>query len=346
MTDETPIDEARIIAPDETMLPNETILEDAAPVVAADRPRGVGRSALVAAGLVATLAGALGGWALSEMVSVNDVPDVAPLEARLATLETDLEDASALDTLEASITEIEQRIAAIDARVDALPSDTLPLDPALRERLEEIDALAGGGTLRDMAAVNGSVMDLNERMGLFGSDLERLETRLSGMNAYLDALGEDGPVAAPNAVSNMALAALSSDGASPGSPPAQDAAPTPDKDSAMPPTGKPPTGKIEPTLGERIALLPPFPKAAVETAVEPDRGSGFQRFVRVRDLRTLQAVEEIENALGREDLDAALDAYDDLPEAGQRAARAWAKAARLLRDEFAAREAASELGDE
>lgn len=76
------------------------------------------------------------------------------------------------------------------------------------------------------------------------------------------------------------------------------------------------------------AALPPFPFSAVEEALTENSGSLVGRFIRKRDARAADALDELREALIDNDLEAALDAYDDLPDDARDAAALWAAAAK------------------
>ena len=308
------------------------------PVILREAAR-VPKGALLATGLVASILGALGGaglvYALGPHLSADDIAPVAvpaglaaaDLDARIAALES-----ADTPAMSASLPPgLERRIAALEsAREDAPARETLEVPPELADMQTSLEALAA------------RVLALETARARPEPDDETLPGQAIPAPPPPATLPDDAS-AESDFVIDRPLYDLSAD--SPDAPAVE--APSglelePDPDTASDSASRTRPAVAQPTVlsapaptrAERIAALPNFPRESIEAALAPPNPRGLDRFIRVRDLRVMEALEETEMALARGDLDAALSAFERLPDRGRRAASIWEAATRDLRAEL------------
>lgn len=287
--------------------------------------RGVGLPlALGLAGLSA-LAGAAGGYGLMRYEISQGDPMVAELRADISELR------QAQTNLSGQLTEVERtpdptpRLRALAERLDRLesgmeasPAPTADaLDPSvldqLRTRLDALEdsaiTVADGETLPPGSGSVGAGVSaaLSRRISALDARLGELEDEVAN-------LGTVPPVPTPTLTYSTEPADTADEEAEAG---------------MAEPTARTPPPSVPP--------LPAFPFEAVEAALDaaPDGSRGIlRRFVRVREAAADDALRDLRGALARTPpaLDAALDAYDDLPERAQAPARDWAETARRSLD--------------
>ena len=255
--------------------------------------RGTGLPLVLLTGIVAAVAGAVGGYGLA-----STFPPVAPVTDDIAELRAELAGLDASD-----------RLARLSARVEAVEArrvprvDLSPLEARLRELESRPDSVLPDAD--DVADNTGNVEAEDNAPSrpapaltpALARRLSTLERRVAAVEAELER--------APEA-----------------------AEPTMAPTRAQPATAQPTAARPART---RVEDLPPYPFAAVEAAISAEEPSTFRRILKVRDRSTVDALADLRAALESYDIKAALAAHARLPDAAQTEAADWARRASALR---------------